>query len=56
VNPEVTVVIATYERRDLLLRCVDALLAQTLAAARFEVVIVDDGSSRATREYVMAEL
>jgi GT2 family glycosyltransferase len=56
VNPEVTVVIATYERRDLLLRCDDALLAQTLAAARFEIVIVDDGSSRATREYVMAEL
>ncbi|HET8877693.1 MAG TPA: glycosyltransferase [Casimicrobiaceae bacterium] len=55
-NPEVSVVIATYERRDLLLRCADALLAQTLAAARFEIVIVDDGSSRATREYVMAEL
>jgi len=56
VNPEVTVVIATYERRELLLRCVDALLAQTLAVTRFEIVIVDDGSSRATREYVMAEL
>ncbi|HSU43629.1 MAG TPA: glycosyltransferase [Casimicrobiaceae bacterium] len=55
-NPEVTVVIATYERRELLLRCVDALLAQTLAVTRFEIVIVDDGSSRATREYVMAEL
>jgi glycosyltransferase involved in cell wall biosynthesis len=56
VNPAVSVVIATYERRDLLLRCVDALLAQTLAAARFEIVIVDDGSSRATREYVISEL
>jgi glycosyltransferase involved in cell wall biosynthesis len=55
-NPELSVVMATYERRDLLLRCVDALLAQTLAAGRFEIVIVDDGSSRATREYVMAEL
>ena len=55
-NPEVSVVIATYERRDLLLRCADALLGQTLAATRFEIVIVDDGSSRATREYVMAEL
>jgi glycosyltransferase involved in cell wall biosynthesis len=56
VNPEVSVVMATYERRDLLLRCVDALLAQTLAATRFEIVIVEDGSSRATREYVMTEL
>jgi GT2 family glycosyltransferase len=56
VNPQVSVVIATYERRDLLLRCVDALLAQTLPAAQFEIVIVDDGSSRATREQLMAEL
>ena len=55
-NPQVSVVIATYERRDLLLRCVEALLAQTLPAAAFEIIIVDDGSSRATREYVMAEL
>jgi len=56
VNPQVSVVIATYERRELLLRCVDALLAQTLPAPRFEIVIVDDGSSRATREHVMAAL
>jgi GT2 family glycosyltransferase len=55
-NPEITVVIATYERPVLLLRCVDALLAQTLAPERFEIVIVDDGSSRATRESVIAEL
>lgn len=55
-NPHVSVVIATYERRALLLRCIDALLAQTLPAARFEIIIVDDGSSRATREDVMAEL
>jgi glycosyltransferase involved in cell wall biosynthesis len=55
-NPEITVVIATYERPVLLLRCVDALLAQTLAPERFEIVIVDDGSSRATRENVIAEL
>jgi glycosyltransferase involved in cell wall biosynthesis len=54
--PRVTVVIATYERPELLLRCVDALLTQTLPPARFEVVIVDDGSSRRTRERVIAEL
>jgi glycosyltransferase involved in cell wall biosynthesis len=56
VNPDVSVVIATYERADLLLRCVDALLAQTLPPTRFEIVIVDDGSSRAMRERVVAEL
>lgn len=53
-NPQISVVIATYERPQLLLRCVDALLAQTLPAMRFEIVIVDDGSSRATREQVTA--
>ena len=55
-NPQISVVIATYERRELLLRCVDALLRQTLPPTRFEIVIVDDGSSRATREYVMGAL
>ena len=55
-NPQISVVIATYERRDLLLRCVDALLAQTLPGAQFEIVIVDDGSSRETREQLMADL
>ena len=54
--PRVSVVVATYERPDLLLRCVDALLAQVLPPAWFEVVIVDDGSSRQTRERVIAEL
>jgi GT2 family glycosyltransferase len=52
VNPEISVVIATYERPELLLRCVDALLAQTLAGTRYEIVIVDDGSSLAARERV----
>jgi GT2 family glycosyltransferase len=55
-NPQVSVIIATYERCELLLRCVDALLAQTMPPSRFEIVIVDDGSSRETRERVMAEL
>jgi GT2 family glycosyltransferase len=56
VNPEITVIVATYERPALLLRCVDALLAQTLDPRRFEIVIVDDGSASPTREHVMAEL
>ena len=54
--PQVSVVIATYERPHLLLRCIDALLAQTLPGPRFEIVIVDDGSSRTAREQVMSEI
>ena len=55
-NPRVSVVIATYERPELLLRCIDALLRQTLPSPLFEVVVVDDGSARTTRERVMTEL
>jgi GT2 family glycosyltransferase len=54
--PRVSVVVATYERPDLLVRCVDALLVQTLRPEWFEVVVIDDGSSRHTRERVIAEL
>lgn len=54
----VSVVIATHERPALLLRCVEALLAQDLAPAEYEVIVVDDGSSRAadaaTREGLAA--
>jgi glycosyltransferase involved in cell wall biosynthesis len=53
--PLVSVVVATYERPSLLLRCVDALLQQTLPSSRFEIIVVDDGSTRATRDRVMAE-
>ena len=55
-KPKVSVVIATHERPELLLRCLDAVLAQTLPAPQFEVVVVDDGSSRAARERLLAEL
>ena len=53
-NPRVSVVIATYDRPELLLRCVDALLTQTLPTAQYEIIVVDDGSPRATRERVIA--
>jgi glycosyltransferase involved in cell wall biosynthesis len=55
-DPRISVVIPTYERPDLLLRCIDALLAQTIGSRHFEVVVVDDGSSRAARERIMAAL
>lgn len=41
-----SVVIATYDRPDLLLRLLADLSAQTLPASEFEVVIVDDGGKR----------
>ena len=39
-----SVVITTYNRQDLLKRCLDAFAQQSLDRARFEVIVVDDGS------------
>ena len=45
-----TVVIATYNRQDLLRRLLEQLDAQTLDPATYEVIAVDDGSKDDTRE------
>ena len=45
----VSVVIATYNRQDLLRRLLEQLDAQTLDPSRFEVIAVDDGSKEDTR-------
>jgi glycosyltransferase involved in cell wall biosynthesis len=46
----VSVVIATYNRQDLLRRLFEQLDAQTLEPARFEAIAVDDGSEYDTRQ------
>ncbi|MHB8877316.1 MAG: glycosyltransferase family 2 protein, partial [Myxococcaceae bacterium] len=43
--PRVSVVVATFERRRLLVRLLNQLAQQTLAPELFEVVVVDDGST-----------
>jgi GT2 family glycosyltransferase len=50
----VSVVLATYNRLDLLFRVLDSLSRQTLAPDRFEVVVVDDGSTVPVREHVLS--
>jgi glycosyltransferase involved in cell wall biosynthesis len=47
-GPEISVVVATYNRARRLGRLLDGLRAQTLDRSRFELVIVDDGSSDET--------
>lgn len=50
--PEISVVIPTYQRPALLGNCLNALMQQTLSAAHFEVIVVDDGNDPATAETV----
>jgi GT2 family glycosyltransferase len=50
--PRISVVIPTCGRPPLLRRCLQALCAQTLAAGAFEIIVVDDGRSAATRAVV----
>jgi glycosyltransferase involved in cell wall biosynthesis len=47
-SPDVSVVVATHDREERLALLIDALRRQSLASERFEVVIVDDGSSDGT--------
>jgi glycosyltransferase involved in cell wall biosynthesis len=50
--PELSVVIPTYNRRDRLGRVLDALERQSTPAENFEVVVVDDGSTDGTSEWL----
>jgi glycosyltransferase involved in cell wall biosynthesis len=50
-NPVVSVVIPTFNRADLLRRCLDSLVEQTFH--NFEVLVCDDGSTDNTADVVM---
>ena len=50
VAPAVSVVIPSFNRREILSRCLDALVAQT--HPDFEVIVVDDGSTDGTPEFL----
>jgi glycosyltransferase involved in cell wall biosynthesis len=53
-NPELSVVIPSYNRSAIVERCVRALCAQTCAAARYEIIVSDDGSPDDTAAVVAA--
>lgn len=53
--PEISVVIPTYNRKDILKKCLQSLLNQSCRANHFEVLIIDDGSTDGTATMV-AEL
>src|ERR1700758_2988151 len=43
--PRISVVVPTYKRRDLLRKCLDSLMAQDFPSDRYEIIVVEDGSS-----------
>ncbi|HVJ29625.1 MAG TPA: glycosyltransferase, partial [Gammaproteobacteria bacterium] len=48
-KPRVSVVVPTHGRPMLLSRCLEALAAQTLPRADYEVIVVSDGPDARTR-------
>ena len=50
--PELSVIIPTYNNRDTLRRTLEAVAAQNLEPERYEIVVLDDGSTDGTGEMV----
>lgn len=53
--PAISVVIPTYNRLPRLKLVLDALSKQTLDAERFEIIVVSDGSTDGTNEFLLSE-
>jgi glycosyltransferase involved in cell wall biosynthesis len=49
---DVSVVVPTFNRPDLLDRCLSALVAQSIGPSAYEIIIADDATSDATRDQV----
>jgi GT2 family glycosyltransferase len=52
--PEVTVMLATHDRRDVLFECLSGFCRQLVAPGALELVVVDDGSQDGTEELARA--
>ncbi len=50
--PFVSVIVPTYNRKWVLEKCLRSLLAQTCSAERYEIIVIDDGSTDGTGEMV----
>lgn len=51
-DPVISVIIVTYNRLGQLQECLNALKNQTLDKDKYDVIVVDDGSSDGTKEYL----
>jgi GT2 family glycosyltransferase/glycosyltransferase involved in cell wall biosynthesis len=55
-TPRISVLIATYDRPELLRQCLASFVAQTLDSSEYEVVVVDDGSENGDLALVLDEV
>lgn len=51
-SPELSVIVPSHNRRELLERCIDTLREQTQPPTSFELVVADDGSTDGTAEAI----
>jgi glycosyltransferase involved in cell wall biosynthesis len=51
-TPYVSVIIPTYNRKEILLKCLTSLESQSYPLDRFEIIVVDDGSSDGTIQLI----
>ena len=49
---KLSVIVPTYNRKDLLVGCLNALFEQSCSKSDFEILVIDDGSTDGTREIV----
>ena len=49
---KISVIIPTYNRKDILIKCLNALNKQTLSHTAYEVIVVDDGSNDGTEDAI----
>ena len=52
---DVSIIISTYNRKELLATCLRCLDAQDFPASAFEVIVVDDGSTDGSMEMVHSQ-
>jgi glycosyltransferase involved in cell wall biosynthesis len=50
--PKISIVVPTYRRPDLLLRCINALLKQDFSSSDFEIIVISDGYDSSSYEAV----
>ncbi|VVB89285.1 Glycosyltransferase AglE [uncultured archaeon] len=52
ISPYVSIIVPTYNRKDLLKKSIESLLNQTYPKNKYEIIIVDDGSTDGTEKLV----